>query len=108
MKVTRFFGDAEYPFALPDDMIAELERKTGVGIGALYMRAVKMAFNLADLSETIRLGLIGGGMAPQDAKALTDTYAKNSPIDTLYALALDVLDARWTDPKEDTPDDPND
>lgn len=92
---TAFFGDGEHDFALSDDMITELERNADLGIGALYLRAVNMQFKLADLVEVIRLGLIGGGTTPERAAQLTDTYARNRPIDELYPLALDVLDARW-------------
>lgn len=93
---TAFFGDGEHRFALTDDMIAELERLADLGIGSLYLRAVKVQFTLADLVEIIRLGLIGGGMSPERAMQLTDTHARNRPIGELYPLALDVLDARWS------------
>ncbi|MEI4234987.1 gene transfer agent family protein [Roseovarius sp. D22-M7] len=92
---TAFFGDGDQEFALTDTMIAELERLADLGIGALYLRAVNMQFRLADLIEIIRLGLIGGGTAPERAAQLVDTYARNQPIDNLYPLALDILDARW-------------
>lgn len=107
MKLTHtaFFGDGEHTFALTDDMIAELERVTGIGIGALYLRAANMQFMLADLVEVIRLGLVGGGTTPERAAQLVDTYGRNQPIDDLFPLAMDILDARWggattTDKKE--------
>jgi hypothetical protein len=93
---TGFFGDADHTFSLTDDMIAELERLSGMGIGALYVRAVASQFALADLVQIIRLGLIGAGMAPQEAKRLVDTYAVNRPMAETFPLALDILDARWT------------
>jgi Phage tail tube protein, GTA-gp10 len=97
MKLTHtaFFGDGEHSFALTDDMITELERIADLGIGALYLRCVNMQFTLSDLVEVIRLGLIGGGSTPEQAARLTDTYGRNRPIDELYPLALDILDARW-------------
>jgi hypothetical protein len=101
MNHTAFFGDGDHTFALTDDMITELERLSDVGIGALYLRAVNMQFNIADLIEIIRLGLIGGGTTPEQAMRLTDTYARNRPIDELYPLALDILDARWGGAVED-------
>ena len=70
MNHTAFFGDSEHTFALTDDMIAELERLSKAGIGALYMRALNLQFTIADLVETIRLGLIGGGTAPEQAAQL--------------------------------------
>ena len=97
MKLTHqaFFGDGDHEFALTDTMIAELERLADLGIGALYLRAVNMQFRLADLIAIIRLGLIGGGTAPERAAQLVDISARNQPIDELYPLALDILDARW-------------
>ncbi|SLN62396.1 hypothetical protein PEL8287_03399 [Roseovarius litorisediminis] len=103
MNHTAFFGDGEHIFALTDDMITELERITDLGIGAIYLRAVNMQFKLADLVEIIRLGLIGGGNTPEQAMHLTDSYARNRPIDELYPLALDVLDNRWGGSDEDEP-----
>lgn len=95
MNHTAFFGDGEHTFALTDDMITELERIADLGIGALYLRCVNMQFKISDLVEVIRLGLIGGGASPKQAARLTDTYGRNRPIDELYPLVVDVLDARW-------------
>lgn len=92
---TAFFGTAAQTFTLTDPMIAELERTADVGIGALYQRAIGMQFKAADLTEIIRLGLIGGGMNPQAAMQLTDTYATNRPFEEVFPLALDILDKRW-------------
>lgn len=101
---TAFFGDGEHVFALTDDMITELERLSDLGIGALYLRAVNMQFKLADLVEVIRLGLIGGGTTPERAAQLTGTYARNRPIDELYPLAFDILDARWGGAEDQEPE----
>jgi hypothetical protein len=99
---TAFFGVAEQTFTLTDPMIAELERTADVGIGALYQRAIAMQFKAADLTEIIRLGLIGGGMNPQTAMQLTDTYATNRPMSETYPLVLDILDARWNGNTEES------
>ncbi len=103
-SVTAFLGDTERRFHLTDPMIRELERVSGVGIGALYQRAVGMTFQLKDVSETIRLGLIGGGTEPKEAAQIVETYVHNRPMSETYPLALDVLDARWIGaPKEEAP-----
>jgi hypothetical protein len=101
MQAEQFFGDQKYTFALTDDMVLELERLTNTGIGALYLRAVNMGFTLTDLTEIIRLGLIGGGASPENAKNLTTTYGTNRPISETYPLAMDILDARWGEPNEE-------
>ncbi len=97
MRHEAFFGDGDHVFALTDPMIAELERITDLGIGALYQRAINMRFALVDLVEIIRLSLIGGGKTPQEAMRLTDTYGRNRPISEILPLVLDILDARWGD-----------
>ena len=91
-----FFGDGEHRFILTDEMLAELERIAGTGIAALYTQIAKLQFNAAILADIIRLGLIGGGTAPEVALRLIGSYARNRPIDELLPLALDILDARWT------------
>ena len=107
LAFTGFFGDAEHRFALTDPMVAELERLTECGVGALYSRIVKQAFKASDLAQIIRLGLIGGGMAPERAAQMVQTYATDRPLGETFPLALDVLDARWfgtptpETPKED-------
>lgn len=91
-----FLGDAEHEFTLSDAMVLELERLTGAGIGALYQRVTGMTFRGSDISEIIRLGLIGGGMSPQEAMQLVATYVHDRPLGETLPLALDVLDARWS------------
>ena len=66
-----FFGDGERDFLLTPEIIVELERKTGAGIGGLCRRLFAGDFKHADITETIRLGLIGGGTSPKEADALT-------------------------------------
>lgn len=92
---TAFFGTAEQTFTLTDAMILELERLTDCGVGSLYQRVIAMAFKSTDLTEIIRLGLIGGGMNPETAMQLCQTYASNRPMSETFPLALDILDKRW-------------
>lgn len=91
-----FFGIGERDFTLTDPMVIELERLTETGIGALFSRVARNDFRLADLVETIRLGLIGGGTSPEEAARLVDAYARQRPLAEILPLALDVLDARWS------------
>ncbi|GGA78031.1 hypothetical protein GCM10011491_01520 [Brucella endophytica] len=95
MHHTAYFGDGEKTFALTTEMIHELERKTGVGIAALYGRFMRQDFHFADMVEIIRTGLIGGGTSPAEAQVLVDTYAKPRPIMEIFPLAFDILDTRW-------------
>ncbi|CUW88463.1 gene transfer agent family protein [Rhizobium pusense] len=96
MQHTAFFGDGDKTFALTNEMILELERKTGVGIAALYARFMRQEFHFADMIEIIRTGLIGGGTSPAHAQTLVDIYAKPRPVMEIFPLAFDILDARWS------------
>lgn len=90
-----FFGDGEQAFTLTDDMITELERKTGQGIAAIHRQLIGMGFSGEILREIIRLGLIGAGMNPERAMQLCATYATNRPVAELFPLAFEILEARW-------------
>ncbi|PJF10781.1 gene transfer agent family protein [Pseudorhodobacter sp. MZDSW-24AT] len=91
-----FFGDGEHAFTLTDPMLAELERLTGLGVGALYLQLVNMAYPATILIEIIRLGLIGAGTTPETAKRLCATYAANRPLSETFPLAFEIMEARWS------------
>ena len=78
-EVRFFFGDGEHLFRLPLKQIAELQEKCGGlphgAIGAVFERVETGQYAVADLVETIRLGLIGGGMDPAGAYNLVHRYA---------------------------------
>lgn len=93
--LTSFFGDAEREFGLTPILITELERTTGKGIGLLCSHVASGEFAFADIAETIRLALIGGGAQPQTAKELTGTYIPARPLAEAHALAADILNTLW-------------
>ena len=98
-----FFGDAEHMFQLTAPMILELERVTGTGIGALFQRFANLTFTHADLVEVIRLGLVGAGTDPEQARRLVDAYAVPRPISEVRPLAWDILKALWFGPADQSP-----
>lgn len=91
----QFFGDAERNFVLPPELIGELERKTGAGIGGLCRRLFAGDFRHADILETLRLALIGGGEDPKTAHALIEAYAAHRPLSEILPVAVAVLEALW-------------
>jgi hypothetical protein len=98
-----FFGDAERTFKLTPTLISELERTTSAGIGGLCRRLFIGEFKLLEITETIRLGLIGGGETPQAAAALVATYVADRPLAETYPLAVAILEVLWfgaSDPKK--------
>jgi hypothetical protein len=93
---TAFFGDREREFRLTPKLVQELERLTGAGLGELIERLIKTRrFYRADVVETIRLGLIGGGASPKDAATLINVYVDDSPLDQSYILATAIVSAVW-------------
>jgi hypothetical protein len=90
-----FFGDAEYDFRLTPSLVIELEHKTGTGIGALCTRVFNKHFAQSDIHETIRLALIGGGVAPERATKLMASYAVDRPLSETYPVAVAILDNVW-------------
>lgn len=87
-----FFGDQDRTFRLPPELISELERKTGRGIGGLCRDLFAGEFRHAEVLETVRLALIGGGEAPEVAASLIATYAAPRPVMEPYALAVRILE----------------
>jgi len=92
---TGFFGDGERAFLLTPELIVELERKTGAGIGSLCRRLFAGEFKHAEITETIRLALIGGGASPMEADALVAAYALKRPFAEIFPLAVAILNALW-------------
>ena len=108
MQHTAFFGDGEKTFAFTHEMILELERKTGHGIFALFTRIQTRQAAFADMTETIRLGLIGGGATPAEAAALVNTYAVARPLGESLAVALGILTTLFFGPEEPEADNQDD
>lgn len=97
-EVSIFFVDGEHLFKLPLRQIAELEEKCGGydhggAIGAIFQRVFSGQYRVNDLIETIRLGLIGGGMSQLDAKTMVDRNCVPPvmALETIWQFALAIL-----------------
>lgn len=113
------FADGTYLFDLKLPQMAELQQKRECGIFKLYGRVLRgryffegQAVGLAqegeafdaDLFETIRLGLIGGGKGVVDgqevqvsairARELVERYCHSAPLRESWAIAAAILGAR--------------
>lgn len=96
ITIRAFFGDRTRTFALTDPMLAELERLTDLGAGALFFQMANLGYPAHFLREIIRLGLIGGGeTSPEEAAPLCMAYATNRPVMELLTLAGAIMAARW-------------
>jgi len=90
-----FFGDRERTFRVAGSHIAELEAQTGVGIGTLMQRVASRNVWFRDVSEIIRIGLIGGGAEPAEAARLVETYVTPMPIEPSLYVAMGIIGALW-------------
>lgn len=68
-------------------LILDLEEKCKAGLAAIFARIVNSQWGLNDIRETIRLGLIGGGMSPADAMSAV----RNHVDDNVAGLAPSVM-----------------
>lgn len=87
------WADGTYPFRLALSQIEELQEKTDCGPYELHSRILNGKWRVRDLRETIRCGLIGGGMEPSKASTLVQRYADNRPLVESIRPALAILGA---------------
>lgn len=84
------WADGTYTFRLGWAQIIELQEKCSAGPYVVLQRLSNGQWLAEDISNVIRLGLIGGGMTPADALKKTRTYVEERvPIENvLYAQAI--------------------
>lgn len=100
------WADGSYDFRLTWAACAEIERKGGAGIQSIYERVMVGQAHLADVSEVIRQGLLGGSGGTADGQpvetkphvvsALLDRYvtgAQARPFTENWNLAKAILHA---------------
>lgn len=75
-RVELDFADGTYGFRLAIGELEELQEKTGVGPYALLRRLLANDWRIEDVTNTIRLGLIGGGTEPIPALKLAQRYVE--------------------------------
>ncbi|TPL49232.1 gene transfer agent family protein [Mesorhizobium sp. B2-4-4] len=90
-KVTLDFADGTYPFRVGWGEFAELQEKTDAGPFVVLGRLMDRTCRTADISNVIRLGLIGGGMEPTKALALVRSYVEDRPPAENLPIAQAVL-----------------
>lgn len=71
----------------------DLEERCNAGIGAIYHRLLSGAWFTADYRETIRLGLVGGGLSQERAKAVIERHVDGRPQAEFVLLAQQIIAA---------------
>lgn len=73
------WGDGTYEFRLAWGQLIELQEKCDAGPYIVLQRLQTGAWKMQDISNVIRLGLIGGGMSAVDALKKTRAYVEAFP-----------------------------
>jgi hypothetical protein len=81
----------EHPFCLRIGELRALEQKCNAGLGVITIRLLGGQWYLDDILETLRLGLIGGGMARDEAARIVDRSLSSTNFYTLSYLASRLL-----------------
>lgn len=92
-NVRLFLGEGEFDFALLMGQLMELEQLTGDGIFVTWNKLMNGTWKIADIRETLRLGLVGGGMAKKDAYDLVTRHLQPGYLADLCLLAQSVAGA---------------
>lgn len=82
-------------------LILDLEEKCGAGIAAIMTRLGDGSWRLNDVRETIRLGLIGGGMDPAKAMAAVKNHVDEQPLASSVLMAYEIIAAVLVGVKDD-------
>lgn len=94
------FGDGLYVFRLDVDGLRELQEKTDAGPAYLLRRIAVGEWRVDDLRETLRIGLVRGGLDPVRALVLIARYFDDAPKGRHVGLASLILSAAIFEPEE--------
>ena len=98
------FGDAEHRFHLDLPRLKQLQERCNAGPPEILGRLINGRARVEDAQETIRLGLIGGGMPAAAALKLVQDYAgDDTPMAEVIAVAIMVLGAAVLGHQPDPP-----
>lgn len=73
-RLIRPFGDGEHVFRLGIKELEELEDLCDRGFVGILQQLLAKQGSVREIRHTIRLGLIGGGMAPLDALSMVSRH----------------------------------
>jgi hypothetical protein len=97
------WADGEYRFRLPIGQLRELQEKCKAGPPEVFFRLQANVWRVDDIRETIRLGLIGGGMQPTQALSLVTRYVDARPLMENYEPAMQIIGTALLGAVDDQP-----
>lgn len=103
-RIEEFVGTDVFPLELKIKELRLLQASLDSGPSAILTRLQYGEWKVDDIIETVRLGLIGGGMGHQEAKRLTEEYVCQGYLLQYLPHAIKVLMASLIGDTEDQPD----
>lgn len=100
-SVTFTWGGDERRFRLPIDQCLALEEKRGCGLAEIRMRLVEGRWYVADVRETIRLGLMGVGVEALPARQLVDEFCSDGRLQESVLAAVVIVSAALVSPENE-------
>lgn len=92
-QITLPWADDDYVFRLGWGELELLQEACGAGPYVILNRLYDDSWKMGDISNTIRLGLIGGGMKPVDALKKVRGYVETRPPVENLIFAKGILQA---------------
>ncbi|MGB3445739.1 MAG: gene transfer agent family protein [Xanthobacteraceae bacterium] len=102
-SVTLPWADGDYTFRLAWGELIKLQEACDAGPGMVLQRLMTNDCRVQDISNTIRLGLVGGGMEPTKALQMVRDYVESRPPLENRALAYGILAVAWHGPPDEQP-----
>lgn len=85
------WAGGEHDFRLTLGDLRALQDKTGRGPEEILSRLAARTWHVDEAIETVRLGLIGGGMAKDEARRLVNLIAEGEPLVEFRLTAFEIL-----------------
>ena len=92
-SITIPFADGDHTFRLAWGELSKLQEACDAGPFVIWSDLLNGRWRIEQISNVIRLGLIGGGMTPGDALQLVKSYVEDRPPMETLALAQGILGA---------------
>ena len=101
-EIEALFGDGPHKFRLTIGGAEELEERCKAGVPVILRAVARDEATSTMLRETLRLGPVGAGMAPEKALLLMARYAETG-VGRLRDVAFTILAAFWLGVEDDPP-----
>jgi Phage tail tube protein, GTA-gp10 len=98
------WAGGEHNFSLPIEQLRALQQKCDAGPEWILMRLSNRQWLVDDVTETIRLGLEGGGLSKPDARKLVQNFVEDRPLtESLKTAQLVLMTALYSADLDDVP-----